>query len=132
MTTRLHASDPANALFAGYSEFVSDKFAPGEALTPEQAAILHAALGVAGEAGELVDAIKKHVFYKRPLDVNNVIEECGDILFYIQALLSLVDTNVYPHANLPDVIVGNIDKLDKRYASGKFSTEQAIARADKA
>ncbi len=43
---------------------------------------LHAAVGVSGEAGELLDAIKKTWIYEEPLDLENIIEECGDSLFY--------------------------------------------------
>jgi NTP pyrophosphatase (non-canonical NTP hydrolase) len=124
MTTSYRAFDE-------YSEFVSGLFAPAEAISPEQARTLHAALGVAGEAGELADAIKKHVFYKQPLDVNNVIEEIGDILFYMQALLEATDIHVHPHATLFDPMLANVKKLKKRYHTGSYSPEQAKERADK-
>lgn len=48
-------------------------------LTPMQADLLHMAVGVSGEAGELLDAIKKATIYNKPLDVENMIEELGDI-----------------------------------------------------
>jgi len=44
--------------------------------------LLHGAIGISGEAGELLDAVKKHVFYGKPLDVNNVKEEISDVLWY--------------------------------------------------
>jgi NTP pyrophosphatase (non-canonical NTP hydrolase) len=44
--------------------------------------LLHAALGVAGEVGELVDHYKRHIFYGAPIDRVNVIEECGDLLWF--------------------------------------------------
>lgn len=115
-----------------YSKFVESRFAEGRRLSEDEAELLHAALGVSGEAGELVDAIKKSVFYERPLDVDNVIEECGDILFYIQALLNTIADDVPPALTLDDLIAANIDKLSKRYHTGSFSTGQANARADKA
>lgn len=37
------------------------------------------ATGVSGEAGELLDAVKKSVVYKKPLDRENVVEELGDL-----------------------------------------------------
>ena len=55
-------------------------------LTPEAANAWHHATGVAGEAGELLDAIKKHVVYNKPLDRANVIEELGDLEFYMEGL----------------------------------------------
>lgn len=48
--------------------------------------ILHAATGIAGEAGEVLDAAKKHWVYERPLDMQNILEELGDIYFYDRAL----------------------------------------------
>ena len=48
---------------------------------------LHAAIGISTEAGELLDAFKKSLFYKRPLDKVNVLEEVGDLLWYIALLL---------------------------------------------
>lgn len=86
---------------------------------------LHAALGVCGEAGELGDAIKKEVIYGKPVDMPNLVEELGDLRFYIQAV-----QNIY---GIPEVLIlqYNADKLSKRYASLRYSDEQAIARADK-
>ena len=44
--------------------------------------LLHAALGIATEANELLDAVKAHVIYGKPLNHENVIEEAGDSEFY--------------------------------------------------
>ena len=44
--------------------------------------VLHWALGLSGEVGEIVDPIKKHVFYNQPLDVPNIEEELGDVFYY--------------------------------------------------
>ncbi len=94
-------------------------------ITPAGANLLHLAMGIAGESGEIVDAIKKHVIYGKPLDVNNVIEELGDILFYITALCEQVDTDIDMVREL------NISKLEKRYSSGSYSNTEAQQRADK-
>ena len=48
---------------------------------------LHAVSGVAGECGELLDLTKKVWIYNKPLDRDKVIEECGDVLFYMFATL---------------------------------------------
>jgi NTP pyrophosphatase (non-canonical NTP hydrolase) len=85
---------------------------------------VHAALGVAGEAGEIVDAIKKHWTYNKPLDRDHLIEEIGDLLFYLQALCNLQGIT------LNDAAEANVDKLMKRYPSG-YSDAAALARADK-
>lgn len=96
------------------------------ALTPESAHLLHMAVGVAGEAGELLDAIKKHSVYGKPIDRENVIEESGDILFYLLGLMDAL------YITLDQAMQANCDKLGKRYSSGSYSDRQAQERADKA
>lgn len=86
--------------------------------------ILHAAVGVAGEGGELLDAAKKYWAYGNPLDVDNVKEELGDLLFYIQAMANEIGTT------LPELLQKNVDKLSVRYGSS-YSDSAAIARVDK-
>lgn len=44
---------------------------------------LHMKLGVNTEVGEFLDAIKKHIAYKRELDIINLGEEIGDIYWYL-------------------------------------------------
>ena len=95
-------------------------------LTPEQASLWHMATGIGGEAGEIEDVIKKHVIYQKPLDVENVKEELGDLLFYMSNLMQSVGLS------FKDVLQHNIDKLSIRYSSGKYSNQQAQERADKA
>lgn len=85
---------------------------------------LHAAVGISGEAGELLDAIKKSWVYGKPLDMENVKEECGDILHYLQ--MQLFEAGL----TIEDAILHNMTKLRKRYPAG-YSDAAAIARADK-
>ena len=96
-----------------------------EDLTPDDAHKLHMAIGASGEAGELLDAIKKACIYRKPLDIANVREECGDILFYVTGLLDSIN------ANLDEVIRENMAKLSTRYQSMAFSNAAALARVDK-
>jgi NTP pyrophosphatase (non-canonical NTP hydrolase) len=85
---------------------------------------LHAAFGIAGEAGEIVDAIKKPWLYGKPVDVENVKEELGDLCWYMNLLLCATGLT------WDDVMQHNHDKLEKRYPSG-FSEKAAQDRADK-
>jgi len=113
-----------------YSDFVYDLSKPGKQiiaeLSPKKAHCMHMAVGVSGEAGELLDAFKKWVIYGKPLDVENVIEELGDIEFYAQGLRNAFGVT------REQVLAANIKKLNKRCPSGKYSNKQAIDRADKA
>ena len=56
-------------------------------ITPEE----HALWGIADETGELVNPFKKFYAYDSPvLDVENVIEEMGDLIFYVVAWLQSI------------------------------------------
>lgn len=94
-------------------------------LDSDKAALAHAVMGVTGEAGELTDAVKKHWAYNKELDVVNVIEELGDLRFYYQAMLNMFGLTD------EDVCAMNMDKLQKRYPTGVYRDQDAIARADK-
>ena len=94
-------------------------------LTPDQAELLHAAIGLAGEAGELLDTVRKHVFDGQPLDRENVIEELGDLCFYLEAACQAIGVTREEIEEL------NTAKLSKRYEGG-YSDQAAIERADKA
>lgn len=93
--------------------------------TPESAHLNHMALGIAGEAGELVDAIKKATIYNKPLDLPNVKEEVGDLLFYLAGVGNACGFS------LDDAITANRAKLSVRYSAGSYSDKQAQERADK-
>lgn len=86
--------------------------------------LIHGALGSAGEVGELVDAIKKHVMYGKDLDKEHLKEELGDCLWYFSILLDEIGSS------FEEVMQMNHDKLEKRYPSG-YTNEAAIVRADK-
>ena len=97
-----------------------------EELTPEGTHLLHMAVGVSGEAGELLDAIKKHTIYVKPLDRENVIEELGDLEFYMEGLRQGLNIN------REDTLIHNLAKLAKRYEGYKYSNQSAQDRKDKA
>lgn len=84
----------------------------------------HALHGLCSETGEIADTIKKHIIYEQPLDVANLEEEIGDLMWYV-ALLCYVNK-----LSLETAMAHNIEKLRKRYPA-KFTPEAAAARADK-
>ena len=112
-----------------HSEMVRVLVKPGEDilrdLTPEKAHILHMAVGVAGEAGELLDAVKKHTVYCKAIDVENVIEELGDLEFYMEGVRQALGLT------REQTLEANVAKLSKRYEGLKYSNQAAIDRADK-
>ena len=93
-------------------------------MTPKQAHLLHMAVGISGEAGELLDAIKKHVVYQKELDFKNVVEELGDMEFYMRGLRDALNIDRI------DTIDLNIRKLTTRYGES-YSNDAANERADK-
>lgn len=95
-------------------------------MTPFSVNLLHMAVGISGEAGELIDAIKKNAIYGKPLDLVNVMEELGDLEFYMEGLRqALLITR-------QDTLDLNIEKLRKRYTGLVYTDKAAIDRADKA
>jgi NTP pyrophosphatase (non-canonical NTP hydrolase) len=79
------------------------------------------ALGIAGEAGEVADIIKKEVGHRHYEDASVMAKELGDVLWYIAVL-----ADAYGHS-LSDIASINIAKLKARYPDG-FSTEASINR----
>lgn len=104
-----------------HEEMVGQLFAATDSDTMN---LLHGAVGIAGEAGELLDAIKKHWIYGKKLDVEHVIREMGDLYFYFTAL------RLQLGVEMDDIIQANREKLDRRYPLGVFTKKHAIARLD--
>lgn len=99
---------------------LSEKFMIGPDETSKQK-MLHAVIGLVTESSELLDAFKKHIFYGKELDLINVKEEIGDVLWYLAILFRELDLD--PHQSMYD----NIEKLRKRYGE-KFDEQKAIKR----
>lgn len=83
--------------------------------------LLNGALGLAGESGEVVDAIKKHLFQGHWLDRTHLIKELGDICWYLAIAAEALDTD------LDTIFQMNIDKLKTRFPDG-FDAERSINR----
>lgn len=86
--------------------------------------LAHAALGACTEAGEIGSSVKAVWIYGRQIDFDNLIEEVGDCLFYLQAI------GLECGFDLDDAMRENIAKLRKRYPNG-YSDKAANERADK-
>lgn len=94
-------------------------------MNQKNAHLMHMVFGVSGEAGELLDAIKKHIIYQKPLDIDNVIEELGDIEFYLEGLRQGLNLS------REQTLESNISKLKTRYSTLKYRDIDAHNRADK-
>ena len=82
---------------------------PPRDLTDEEAMFAHGVVGVATEAGELVEALLKVWFFKEPWDRPNVMEEGGDVLWYVVRFLKAAGYT------LPEAMERNILKLTNRH-----------------
>jgi|5_EtaG_2_1085323.scaffolds.fasta_scaffold208050_1 NTP pyrophosphatase (non-canonical NTP hydrolase) len=70
------------------------------------------ALGIAGEAGEYCELIKKRNFHGKDLDIQDAKSELGDILYYVAMAASNLNLG------LDDVAKENVKKLLARYPDG--------------
>ena len=89
----------------------------------ENRELIHATMGLCGEAGEVMDLVKKSVNYSKPLDREKLLEECGDTLHYLARVLTEAGSS------LEEAIEHNLKKLSKRFPQG-YSHEAAINRQD--
>lgn len=96
-----------------------------EEMTDEKADAIHMIMGICGEAGELLDAVKKWTIYGKPLDLPNIIEELGDLEFYLEGFRQALQIRRF------ETIGENVLKLKKRYPSGVYTNKDAIERKDK-
>ena len=83
--------------------------------------LLNGVLGLCGETGEVSDHIKKWKFQGHELDKDKLVNELGDVCWYIAILAKGLNIDLETVMNL------NIEKLNKRYPNG-FETEKSINR----
>lgn len=96
---------------------------PDATYTDHEIMLVWNALGLAGEAGEVADTIKKAVFHQHGINRDELIKELGDVLWYVAALCSKLDVP------LSEVMERNIEKLKRRYPDG-YSSADSQARTD--
>lgn len=87
------------------------------------ALIVNGALGLCGESGEVADHIKKTFFQGHILDKAKIVEELGDVAWYIAVMAHAIDVD------LETVLTNNIEKLKRRYPDG-FSEERSVNRTE--
>ena len=87
----------------------------------ESAKIENGLMGLNGEAGECIDILKKYLFQGHELDRKKLIDELGDVMWYV------AETAQGLGMTLEDVAWNNVTKLEKRYPDG-FEPERSIYR----
>ena len=90
-------------------------------LSGNEQMLIWCALGLGGEAGEVMDTISKlpDIAYHG----NDLIKEQGDVAWYLAALCTLIGVP------MSDVMQANIQKLAKRFPEG-WGSEASKARVD--
>lgn len=71
--------------------------------------IIGFALGLGGEAGEVLDDIKKREYHGRDISVEHTAEELGDVMWYVANIATQLGFS------LEDILIYNICKLKDRY-----------------
>ncbi len=85
--------------------------------------LVNSVMGLNGEAGEVIDIVKKHLFHGHELNKEELIKELGDVAWYLAEAAYALDID------LETILKLNIEKLKKRYPEG-FSTKDSINRKD--
>lgn len=85
--------------------------------------MVNGVMGLAGESGECVDLLKKHMFQNHDLDMEHLAKELGDVAWYLAVTAHAIGYD------LDTVFQINVDKLMKRYPDG-FDPQKSTHRAD--
>lgn len=83
----------------------------------------NASMGLAGETGEVVDIIKKHSYQGHELKIEELLDELGDVMYYLCWLCILLQVD------LSEICFNNMKKLTGRYPNG-FEAERSINRTE--
>lgn len=84
--------------------------------------LINGVMGLCGEAGEVIDLVKKHLAQGHPLDRDRMIGELGDVAWYLAELATVLDVP------MEEILLRNIEKLRARYPEG-FSSACSQNRA---
>lgn len=90
--------------FAEYQDAMRRSYIPGRRVNH--------VLGIAGEAGEVCELVKKDEYHAKPYDKEKMKDELGDVLWYVTAM---AEDHGY---TLEEIAEGNALKLAKRYPNG--------------
>ena len=83
--------------------------------------LINSVMGLCGESGEAIDIVKKWLAQGHELDREHLINELGDIAWYLAEAATALDIT------LEEVFEGNISKLKKRYPDG-FEVKRSLVR----
>ena len=96
--------------------------ASGMTAASDENLMLNGAMGLNGEAGEVIDILKKYMFQGHDIDKEHLAKECGDVLWYLAVFAKGLGYN------LDEIAEMNKEKLRKRYPDG-FEADKSLHRA---
>jgi NTP pyrophosphatase (non-canonical NTP hydrolase) len=102
-----------------YQKKVLKNFKPRRDLTSKESAILDWTLGIAGEAGEIIDEIQHIIFHKQNRDIMELAKEIGDCFWYLTALCAELGISI------EDILELNVAKLNYRHG-GHFTYDTSV------
>lgn len=95
---------------------------PDFQITDEQVMITWTAMGLAGEAGEVAELVKKGIYHQKGIDRETLKNELGDVLWYLSGL-------AHQHGiTLDEIMQHNISKLEARYPDGYDHTRSGFKK----
>jgi NTP pyrophosphatase (non-canonical NTP hydrolase) len=104
--------------YQALAEFTAGAYVDGQA-----SRMVCAALGLAGEAGEVANKVKKDQCHEHPGMEADIMEELGDVLWYAAELCSAMSIN------MNTVAIENLLRLAHRYPEG-YDTVRSVERDD--
>lgn len=84
--------------------------------------VTYALMGLCGESGEAMEVWKKAMYQGHELDIDHLISEMGDVLYYVT--LAAIELGF----SLDELMRLNVEKRKKRYPHG-FDAERSKHRA---
>jgi NTP pyrophosphatase (non-canonical NTP hydrolase) len=84
--------------------------------------VAHAVIGLATESIELLEALKLAIESDQPIDEVNVLEELGDLAWYLAIAVDSLN------GNWDTILEANIAKLAKRNQGNTFNADATINR----
>ena len=109
--------------FYMFNEYQNHAMRTANKSLPADEMLLNSIMGMCGESGEAIDLLKKHRAQGAPLDIDRLVKEVGDCLWYIAEFAEASGIS------LGEIAQRNIEKLRERYPAG-FDAERSNHRAE--
>jgi len=95
--------------------------------------ISHWSIGLAEEAGEVLNVIKHHLYGGEELNKEELIKEAGDVMWYLSALCTTcgIDLGSAAQLNLEKLLYRFPDEFDNERSKERHELEKKFSETDK-